>query len=266
MAVRTFFWTGRGRLALPFLRSRMFRVGNAGDIFNADLVRWAYPGHKVINIDKEGRRLLLVGSVAHRVSVGDVVAGIGSKSGQLPPAPQGVSVIGVRGPLTERAFRDAGYNMSGLAFHGDPGLLITKMFASLADLAPEVGRVAFVPHFRERDRYESTRRYRLINIDDTPENVAVQIARAEVVYTSSLHGLIWAHALGRPACLVTPQTEESEFKYRDYLQSVGLSFAPSPSIEEAIRSGRVESPDVSGVLESIKMPSPARLRNAGVMS
>lgn len=265
MAVRTFYWTGNSRRFDFFRRKRMFRVGNAGDIFNADVINWAYPGHRILNSENTGRRLMLVGSVAHRVLAGDVVAGVGSKRADLPAAPQGVSVRGVRGPLTEQAFRDAGYGMSELAFHGDPGLLIAKMYPALAEIEPELGRVAFIPHFRERQRYQSGAAYEVIDIDATAEDVARQIARSEAIYTSSLHGLVWANALGRPACLIVPGTEEPEFKYRDYLQSVGLPFEPANSIDDALRSGVLRTPDVTGIVSQITLPDAGELRARGVI-
>jgi pyruvyltransferase len=268
VAVRTFYWQGKRRLALR--RAYRWRHGNAGDLFNAHLLGWAYPDEPVLNIDREGRRLLLVGSVAHRVLPGDVVCGIGGKSPDLPPVPGRVVVRGARGPLTLRALQRAGYDTSDVRFLADPGLVIGRLHPDLPAIAAEPGRVSFIPHFRERERYRRGTPFHFIDIDAPPYEVARQIAGSEAVYSSSLHGLIWAHALGRPAALVTPQTGEPEFKYRDYFESIGRPFAAVGSIDEVTTgsvAGRVPAaPDLTALIDSIDLPVPAELRAVRVMT
>lgn len=265
MAVRTFFWQGKRRLALR--REYRWRHGNAGDLFNMDLLAWAYPDESVLNLDREGRRLLMVGSIAHRVLDGDVVCGIGGKQPELPPAPGRVVVRGARGPLTLRAMREAGYDTTDVRFLADPGLVIGRMYPDLLDIPAERGRVSFIPHFRERERYRRDPRFHFVDIDATPGDVARQIARSEAVYSSSLHGLIWAHALGRPAALVMPQTAEPRFKYHDYFASVGLPFAALDSIDDA-RPGdaRLVAPDLRELVASVELPDPSELRTMRVMT
>jgi hypothetical protein len=60
-----------------------------------------------------------------------------------------------------------------------------------------------------------------------PVEVVRAIGGAPIVYTSSLHGLIVADALGVPAALLRfsgPKLSgEPEFKYVDYFESVGSS-------------------------------------------
>jgi pyruvyltransferase len=256
VAVRTFFWDPvPPRRALR--RRRGFRHGNAGDRFNIDLIEWAYPGEDVVNVDDEGGRLLLVGSVAHRVLDGDVVNGIGCKTTDLPTAGDvTIRARGVRGPLTLDALAAAGHDVSGVLFQGDPGLLIGKVHPDLLTVEAERGRVVFIPHYRERDRYRSDRRYRVVDIDAPPVDVGREIRRAEVVHTSSLHGLVWAHALGRPARLVAPQTPESPLKYEDYLLSIGQpTGAIAPDIDASLRTPTPTTPvDVTAVIATISLP------------
>lgn len=63
----------------------------------------------------------------------------------------------------------------------------------------------------------------MIDIDNLPQNVCRKILEVEHVFSSSLHGIVFAHALGRPATLVAPKNE-SLVKYKDYYASVGLNF------------------------------------------
>ncbi|MEO1564336.1 MAG: polysaccharide pyruvyl transferase family protein, partial [Pseudomonadota bacterium] len=55
-----------------------------------------------------------------------------------------------------------------------------------------------------------------------------------LVYSSSLHGIIFAHALGRPAVMVLPATPEPVSKFEDYYLGVGLKMPkPLASINDA---------------------------------
>ena len=271
MEIRTFYWDpprDRRPALLRMFRPNpsLFRHGNAGDDFNVDLLKWAYPGRDISNVDEGGRRILLVGSVSHRVQDGDVVNGIGSKPGDLPSAGQvALRVRGVRGPLTLDAFRRAGHDVSSLSFVGDPGLLIGRLFPDLANVAHETGRVVFIPHYRERFQFRSNRQFKVVDIDASAHTVAVEIRRAEFVHTSSLHGLIWAHALGRPARLVTPAAGEALYKYKDYYLSIEQPFEAAATIDESLRLPKPVSPlDVSAVVKNITLPSLQELLQTGI--
>lgn len=272
MAVRTFYWhtrvVGRARMIKHRLRggnaSFLFRTGNAGDIYNRDVIRTVY-GEDAVNIADEGRRLLLIGSVAHNVRDGDVVAGIGTKGEPIPsPREAACRIVAVRGPLTLEAFAAAGHDVSGVRSQLDPGLLIRF---DVPDAPAVRGRAVLVPHYRERDQYRRRARRGLsvIDIDAEPVDVARQIQAAEVVYTSSLHGMVFAHALRRPCVLVAPLTPEPELKYRDYLASVGLPWRGLPSLDEALRGPAPVSPlDLEYSLEDFALPALAELRAEGV--
>ncbi|HEY6640505.1 polysaccharide pyruvyl transferase family protein [Povalibacter sp.] len=271
MEIRTFYWDApRDRRPAPlrWLRPNphLFRHGNAGDDFNVDLLKWAYPGREIRNVDEGGHRLLLVGSISHRVQGGDIVNGIGSKPTEVPSARQApIRVRGVRGPLTLEAFRRAGHDVSSLRFVGDPGLLIGRLFPDLATIPHETGRVVFIPHYRERYQFRSNRKFQVVDIDASAHDVAVDIRRAEFVHTSSLHGLIWAHALGRPARLVTPAAGEALHKYEDYYLSIDQSFEAAATIDESLRLPKSVSPlDVSAVIKSITLPDLAELLQTGI--
>ena len=272
MEVRTFYWDAPRdhRPALVRWLSRrdpyLFKYGNAGDDFNVDLLKWAYPRCVIKNASDGGRRLLLVGSVAHRAQQGDIVNGIGSKPGDLPSARDvTLRVRGVRGPLTLEAFRRAGHDVSAVQFLGDPGLLVGRLFPELASTPQERGRVVFIPHYRERYQFRSNRQFQVLDIDASAHHIATEIQRAEFVHTSSLHGLIWAHALGRPARLVTPAAGEALYKYEDYFLSINQPFAAAASIDESLRLPKPLSPiDVSAVVRKITLPTLDELQQANI--
>lgn len=240
--VRTFYWHDRvkGPLKL-FIRRRIqrkpaawreFAVGNAGDIFARNLVQHFYAGATALNTDA-GPRLLGVGSIAHKMQPGDILCGIGSKGVPFPDIdPGSVLIHALRGPLTERYLTQAGYDTSKIQWFGDPGLTIASM---LPPRQPKPGRVIFIPHYRELQQVRKVlpQGVQIVQIDADPFHVGRQIQRAELVYSSSLHGIVFAHALGRPVVMVKPATEEPLSKFHDYHLGVGLAEpVPLDSIEE----------------------------------
>jgi hypothetical protein len=217
--------------------------GNAGDMFNADLLDMVYgTAHRIAH---DGPRLLMVGSIAHRVQAGDVLCGVGTKGSALPSAPPvECEIVGVRGPITYEAFRAAGYDVSGIMFQYDPGLLISSML-SPEDLAVQAipGTTIFIPHYRDDP---STWRHvsgpAVVSVDARPLDLARSILTAELVYSSSLHGIIFAHSLGRPCVPVAPASNEPLVKYRDYLASVERHTDHLPALGEALRAAKPTSP------------------------
>lgn len=106
MRVRTFFWHDRviskNQFALKKLFNkdvnRFLKVGNAGDIFAREIIRYLY-GCEAVNIKNEGSRLLCLGSISHKIQAGDVICGIGTKGMTVPKASQSPCVIyGLRAP------------------------------------------------------------------------------------------------------------------------------------------------------------------------
>lgn len=272
MELRSFYWDAADAAPAPrrwSLRGRRghgrFRVGNAGDILNLELAQHLY-GARLRNLPEEGSRLLLVGSVAHRILDGDLVMGVGTKGTPIPEGRR-VGIRAVRGPITLDAYRDAGYDVSGVQFQLDPGLLVPRLYADELGTPAERGRVIFIPHYRDRGAVRPSRAYSVVDIDCTPRDLVRQILRAEFVYTSSLHGLVFAHALGRPAVLVAPVNGEQPLKYQDYYASIGLPWADPLPIEQAVRAAKPTSPvDVSARLDEFVFPSADELVREGILA
>lgn len=233
MEIRTFYWEDNIISQSRAFLNRLFRKashsqfihGNAGDIYARDLLIRQY-NTAVKNVKTEGNRLLCVGSIAHRALPGDVLCGVGVKLPELMPKVNSATDIilyGLRGPLSYAAFKKAGFDVSSVKFLYDPGLLI-KYF-ELGD-QQEPREVSFIPHYRERYSYRKglPKGIQLIDIDNPPDVVASCIKSSKLVYSSSLHGIIFAHSLGIPCVYVKPQTDETEFKFIDYYESVNLTY------------------------------------------
>ena len=272
--IRTYFWHNRIKTRWKLYRDRYFSAkpwtdfvyGNSGDIFTRDALTYFYPDTTPVNVN-EGPRILCVGSIVHKMLPGDVLCGVGCKSAKLPAVhTKEVYIHALRGPISYELFKTAGYDVSQVRFLADPGLLIAKM---VPDRAPSSGRVIFIPHYRERKliRKKVPRGIHILDIDNSPLRIARQIQRAECVYSSSLHGIIFAHAIGRPCVFVRPATEEPLLKFEDYYLSVGL-MPPKPldSIADAKLTTAPTSPAILSLdPNQITFPDTNWLKERGII-
>lgn len=138
--------------------------------------------------------------------------------------------LAVRGPLTHARARACGAACPPV--WGDPGLLLPRLH--VPPTKPRRG-VGFVPHFSDRPRipqgWAEARALHLIDIQQGIETVIDEIATCEWVMSSSLHGLIVAHAYGVPAVWVRLRDLPSGdgVKFADHYASVGVDVpAPQP--------------------------------------
>jgi hypothetical protein len=104
---------------------------------------------------------------------------------------------------------------------GDPGLLIGRLFERKS---PRLYRWAIVPHITDRfhaaikEIHNATPGSIVVNLLDTPAIVIDQLNSSDFVYSTSLHGLVAANALGKPflwGCL-NDKVSGGEWKFRDY--------------------------------------------------
>jgi len=235
MKIRTYYWHDRviskTKYKLKQLLNkdlnRYFKIGNAGDIITQDIIYFKY-GYEGFNVKQGGRRLLCSGSISHTIQSGDVICGIGTKGLPIPkPLHSPCKIYGLRGPITYEIFKKSGHDVSQVRFLKDPGLMIRFLLNDGQEI-PLSDKVIFIPHYRERYLYKKLPKgIEFVDIDTHPIQLAKKIQESKLVYSSSLHGIIFAHALNRPCVFVKPQTDEPMIKYEDYYASVDISF-PKP--------------------------------------
>lgn len=210
--------------------SYYFLNGNTGDLFNRHLLKYLY-NCQARNTTQALGRLLMVGSVVHNVKSHDILCGIGlkSKGFTFNTNPQNIKIFGLRGPITVDFFKRNGYHLKDLKFTMDPGLMARFVFPENQFDAALDDQVVFIPHYRERYEVRKTipAGIKFVDVDNDPHLVIKQILKSKLVYSSSLHGIVFAHAYNRPAIFVRPQTDEPLTKFEDYYLSVGLKM-PKP--------------------------------------
>lgn len=113
--------------------------------------------------------------------------------------PQPHKTYSVRGPLTRQRFMELGYSCPEK--FGDPGLLMSTFYRP--DAINKRYKLGIIPHYVDQgacaELYPASADIKVINVYDPVEKVIDQILSCEAIVSSSLHGLIMAHAYGIPA-------------------------------------------------------------------
>lgn len=207
---------------------------NFGDALTPWLVKRIVGQHPTfVAPDAPVDKYLLVGSIAGYAGERSTLwgAGIVSRDEVLSPL---ASFRAVRGPLTRARALECGADCPEV--YGDPALLLPRFHRSAQ--VPR-GGVGVVPHYLDKAQLEARWRpsaeLRLIDIQGPIEDVIDSIASCELVISSSLHGIITAHAYGVPAVWV--EFGDLRFgdrsKFRDYQLSVGHEPRPPVSLRDA---------------------------------
>lgn len=145
-------------------------------------------------------------------------------------------VYAVRGPITKKALEAAGLQLPKQIALGDPAILLPLMHTGYHKKQYKFG---IIPHFTEYEtvlkRYKDHPEVVVVCLGEHKTEAAVDntidiITSCEKILSSSLHGIIVAHAYGIPAvwCNFTEVTHKQQsgttkLKFQDYYESVDLS-------------------------------------------
>jgi pyruvyltransferase len=199
---------------------------NFGDALTPWLIRrlaGRYP--RFVMPDDPRAKFFVCGSIVALAGPGCTVWGAGliNSDDAVSPAAR---FLAVRGPRTRARALACGADCP--AVYGDPALLLPRLHAPQSVSRQEPGLVA---HFSDRPRLDAAwvaaQGLRLIDIQQDTETVIDQVASCEWVMSSSLHGLIVAHAYGVPALWVRLRDLPSGdgTKFADHYEALG---APVP--------------------------------------
>lgn len=146
----------------------------------------------------------------------------------------GGQVLAVRGKYSADKLEKLGFGKCEV--FGDPAILLPLVYPK--NERPDTQKVGIIPHYVDyeelKNRYPS---HNVINLNSYQiEPVIDSIINCEYILSSSLHGLIVAHAYGIPALWVRGKgTGKDVFKFRDYFSSVGIDeYEGNYSVEELL--------------------------------
>lgn len=206
------------------------RPGNLGDVLTPVLLeRMGVPFRRASRTKAD---LLATGSIIRFAQAGQAVWGSGAMFATDRPSP-GARYLAVRGPLTRDVVLRRGGDCPEI--YGDPALLLPTVYAPPTEKRHEIG---LVPHYVDaKDPQVRTSDLPIINpLRADPLNVVDEIRSCHAILSSSLHGIIVAHAYGIPAAWVRlgDRLDGDDTKFRDYAASVGIELPAYRSLSGAV--------------------------------
>lgn len=163
-----------------------------------------------------------IGSILTHVNKKCIVWGSGiiSKEFEIKKA----VFLAVRGPQTRKHLIDQGYQVPEI--YGDPALLLPKYYNPKIAKAYKIG---VIPHYRDFKKvsefYKDQESVLLINLmTNNVEEITDLFLKCEKIVSSSLHGIIVAHAYRIPAVWqkFSDDVFGDDIKYQDYFESVNI--------------------------------------------
>lgn len=222
------------------------KPGNLGDVLTPYILDHFGIEYKYTQKPRSAR-MLCIGSIAKFAGDGTIVLGSGTmrESDSLNTK---ADWRFVRGPRTRKAVIESGGECPEI--YGDPALLMPL-------IQPPVQRtksLGIVPHYVDyeyvKNKYPEENVINVLNAD--PLEVIRQIAECDKIISSSLHGLILAHAYDIPAAWVEFSNKLSGdgIKFVDYFESVGITDWTKSSEGNAVYMFPSQSRDISKIVDT----------------
>lgn len=199
---------------------------NFGDDLNRILAK--YFGYTPLKVLPNEADLVMLGSILDLVpeNYTGTILGSGFRSGGPKKLMADAKILALRGYLTAERLSIS----DEFPVLGDPGLLVSR-FAQRQSPRYEIG---LVPHFTDLNspsfkllERRFGKKCRIINPRQTGNKVVRQISECSSIFSSSLHGLITADALGIPSRWIHfSEREIPSFKFHDYYSAFDETRTP----------------------------------------
>lgn len=184
-------------------------------------VEWVHPKKQgIFNFNQ--KHYLAVGSILQHATRHSIVWGSGIVDREKKIA--NAQFLAVRGPETMRHLNEQGLDCPEI--YGDPALLMPGMFFPKIEKKYKFG---ILPHYVEykviSEKYSGIENLKVIDLmTNDVEKTTSEILACERIVSSSLHGVIVAHAYGIPAIWhkFSNKVFGDDVKYMDYYESVGI--------------------------------------------
>lgn len=192
---------------------------------------------------------LAIGSIAKVARPGTRILGSGimSRKDGCDPAAEW---LWVRGPHTRAKVIECGGTCPEI--YGDMAMLLPR----LLDESRKVHDVGIIPHVLQLDRaLELYPRHRIIDLrTEDPLRTAREITECRHILSSSLHGIITAHAYGIPAAHIDLgiHIKGDGVKFQDHYAAIGCEHVISTVEDPVFSSGSMDQEPLLALLAALR--------------
>jgi len=220
---------------------------NFGDMLTPEILTYFNIKHSMTTkIDRA--QAMSTGSIIQRARDNMLVLGSGMMFSTHKINPN-ANYKFVRGPLTREKIIQAGGQCPKI--YGDPGLLL-PLFCEESKKEYDVG---IVPHYVDfelaKQKYPG---YKIIDVlNNDPKLVAKEITQCRSIISSSLHGIIAAHAYNIPAAWVrfSKKVKGDGIKFQDHYLSIGLTAEMSTVEKPKFTVGKFDTSQIIEIFQNL---------------
>lgn len=221
---------------------------NFGDLLTKNLLDYYNIKFEFAESFKQAN-LISIGSIVSKARKNTHVLGSGILSLKERPTPN-ANYHFVRGPYTKRRIVELGGKCPEI--YGDPAMLL-PLFCEESKKEYDVG---IVPHYVDYEYVKQTYpNYRIINVLNTdPLLVAKEITKCKKIISTSLHGIITAHAYNIPAAWVkfSDKLAGDDIKFYDHYASLGLEAELSTIDNPIFTTGKIDINPIINIFKELK--------------
>lgn len=216
---------------------------NFGDAINPLLFRHVF-GHEpvsaytIINPTKKNT-YFLIGSILDNLSKENaVICGAGFMTAGAKVRTKPAKVLAVRGPLTRRILLR--HDIECDEVYCDPALLLPEIYPARTDV--KEFDVGLLFHYVDKPCQNTINivngdmTYHFIDVESEPKVIVDKICKSSFIFSSSLHGVIVAHAYGVPAVWIkiSDKIVGEDFKFSDYFLAVRIENQKPLMVEDSL--------------------------------
>lgn len=181
-------------------------------------------------------------------------------------------ICAVRGTLTRNLLHEYGLKLNDIPL-GDPGILVDEVLALEKSTLPIRYHATIVPHHsainqQEFKYYRNKEEFCVVNVMNNSLDPIRQIAMSEVVISQSLHGLIFAEALGKPSVWIAHTDDFAWcFKFHDWYSTTATPqtqpFPIETNIQKLLNHCRLSEHKINKVALKKAFPQQVLTQNQG---
>lgn len=198
---------------------------------------------KIINLFNKPT-YFFIGSILDNLNKSSaIVCGTGFQNENAKVFKKPKKIIAVRGPLSREIFLKQ--NIDCPEIYCDPALLLPNIYQPKK--IEKKYKIGIIPHYVDKQKYSKVgiitkgMNYCFIDIEDDWKKIIDNINSCEYILSSSLHGIIVAHAYNVPATrmILTDKIIGGDFKFDDYALSVSENLLEKYIIDKLIDLNKV---------------------------
>lgn len=160
-----------------------------------------------------------------------------------------LDIRAVRGPLTREILIKLGFQCPEI--YGDPAILMPLIYKPDKEKKYDY---LVIPQFVDEKNFRTAHpKERMVSMNTNDYKSVIDIILScEIVYSSSLHGIILAESYGTPAIFFRGLQKNRDFKYLDYYYSTGRrEINIAESFEEALTMKPLPLPDLTKMRQDL---------------